>query len=321
MIERPKGMTKISVIIATANEPVSLWHTINSFTVQLGSLGYSAEIIISDNLPGKNNITIQRLKDYGYKVIDVEGLSTSVVRNEGAKASQGELLCFSDTHVVPCEKFLRRTIDLFESNPDMDILHNYTRFWGKKDGYYSYSLTLAMDFNGFNNSMAATYEKPHPIAASGHGLYTIRRSTFDKIGGYLPTQKSWGGEELYLDLLTWMYGGTVILDPTLYHFHLPGEYRDRARPYEKNGYEWMKANFAAAYVLGGKEWIDKIYPHFAQMDEEVVDAVIPVIIKENEIYRRKVQKEAMYTLEQIFQMFDDNGIPYTKEQMKSHHAY
>lgn len=296
---------KVSIIISTHSEPTHLWSTICSFKESISFLNDTVEIIIGDNNPTKKN----ECQDYfkGLIWVPVDIASTSIVRNRAASSATGEILCFSDTHVVVPHDLLKRAVDLFDSERDLGLLHTHTVFWGG-DGFYSYKLDLEESFVGSNcNKCTNPSRAPYYIPASGHGLFFIRRGLFEKIGGYLDTQIGWGGEEIFLDLLVWLYGWYVMVDPMSKHWHLPGEF---VRPYRRNGMLYTANNIQAAYVIGGDTYLKKVTEYYKYMENEAIDvdnimARVPVLTNAR---RMKVLQEAKYSLEDLIKMWDDIGL-------------
>lgn len=295
---------KISVIIASLGESSHLWFTVSSFKEQALDLGDSIEIIIGDNSPNKPNICRDKLP--GVKWVNVERPSTSLVRNIPAKEAKGEYFCFADTHLMLCNGLLKRAVAVLDADPNIGILHTRAVFWGGGDGYYSYKLTLEENFNGVNYNICQNPKmEPYMVPASGHGLFFIRKELFEKMGGYLDTQDGWGGEEIFLDLLVWMFDYHVMVDPLCKHWHLPGEFN---RPYCRNGVKFILNQLQAAYVLGGELWLKKVADHYKLMDFETVAKYlpdIPIIMNERRLH---VLKNAKYTLDQVLTMFDDWGM-------------
>lgn len=291
---------RLSVIIASLNEPSHLWSTIASFREQIVDSGHTAEIIIGDNAPDKPNEC--RGKFHNVKWVPVETRSTSIVRNMPAAQATGDILCFSDTHVVLSNGLIRKAFDAFEKNKYLGLLHTHTIFWGNGDGYLSFRLDIEEKFNGCNCNKIMNPHNPYLIPASGHGLYFIRRSVFEKIGGYLESQIGWGGEEMFVDLLVWMHGYEVMVDPNAIHWHMPVEL---GRPTGRNLARYLINNLSAAYVLGGEELLNSCVNYYKLIEYDLVTRSYATIIRENEERRKIILKSSEYTLSQVIKMFDD----------------
>ncbi len=300
---------RISIIIATLDEPTHLWFTISGLKEELRFFNDTAEIIIADN-SDNGHTTFSRYVDQGIRVINVSAKSTAGVRNIPAKQATGDILCFVDTHVVFGRNTFTRALKIFDAYPAVGMLHGHTLLWDHKECFYGYDLTLDTNFWGTNSNKDRSVDgQPYFIPASGHGLVFIRRSVFEEIGGYLDEQTGWGGEEIPVDLLIWMYDYHVLLDPTIRHYHLPGDFR---RPYHRNNKELIRNMLCASYILGGKEWMNKTKSYYLTVDRDYVNLIapdIPVVCNDR---RNKVIKEAKFSLEELFKLWDKMGVIYKK---------
>lgn len=300
--------TKLTVIVSTYNEPLSLWHTIYGLKTQIKELPYLCELFVGNN--GDSNPCTQEIQKYGVRVFDIKEPSTALVRNIPAKEASGEILCFADNHVVLEEHYLQKALAHFD-NPEVHVLHGRTRLWGDKDGFYSYYLTLDTNFCGCN-CFKKFLDEPYNIPASGHGLYFIRRSVFEHIGGYFDEQKQWGGEEIGLALLCWMYGYSVTLDPNLVHWHLPLELRKLSN--NRNGLYYFYNLFISAYVCGGEEYLDKVYNNHKHLSPESFERLRKEAILASQHRRDKVLTEAQMDIAGVLEYFDSAGIPHREQK-------
>lgn len=296
---------KLSLIIPTCNEPVALWFTAMGALSQLNTLGVEYETLVGNN--GKDNITIGKLKDFGFSIYDVPGRSTSTVRNVPAKHAKGEILCFADTHVVFGEGFFRKALSRMDSDPSMGALFGFaTMDKGSLFSHYLIKDTLFHSFNAVHAHLGADVPVlPYRAAVAGHGVWFVRREAFERIGGYLDEQESWGGEEVGTCLLLGMYGYSLYVDPSMHHWHLPTSYRTVSRDFTKN----TANHLMAAYVCGGPVWFERSRKHYSKYEDVSKESISPSTIVSAVGHRRKaVESGAVRTLEQLLEDYRNEGV-------------
>lgn len=298
---------KLSIIVPTYNEPSHLWFTMCSIKEQLSKFTDMAEIFISNNFPERHK-SFDSYEKQGIKICTVVGKSTSTVRNVPAALAKGEILCFCDNHILLGDNVFNRAIEVLDADKHIGILHGKTLLYGDNDGFIRYILTLHKNFGGSNVSNTGDDSVTLSwIPASGHGFYFIRRELFEKIGGYLETQRSWGGEEIFIELAAWMHDYNVTLDRKLYHYHLPMEF---VRPNARNAQEFIVSNLASAYVLGGDEWLQKIAPFYLSMGYGPIAPRLARVPEENQVRRERMLQTAKFTVDEVLKFWDDIGLEY-----------
>jgi glycosyltransferase involved in cell wall biosynthesis len=155
----------LSIIIPTLNEEDYLGATLESIKQQNLS---DYEIIIADAV--SKDATVDIAKKYGCIVI--EGGLPARGRNNGAKASKGELLFFLDADTVLPEGFFEKSLQEFkERNLDMAAFQLFF-----KDQENAPFLLDKM-----YNNMVMMLENIIPLAIMG---VFIKRPLFEKLGGY-----------------------------------------------------------------------------------------------------------------------------------------
>lgn len=304
---------KLSVIIPTYKEPVSLWHTYAGFKMQLDELDQAAEIIVANN--GPDNMAVGTLLQRGVQVVDVPVRSTSAVRNAPAWKARGEILCFADNHVVLCEGFVRRALAHFDEHPGVAAVFGATHMWDSHLCGYHNVLDIDADGVEFKKSFTALTafaipervdKTPYLIASGSHGCYFIRSSVFHRIGGYIEPQMEWGGEEVSLNLLLSVYGYQLMMDPGISHWHLPTGFRVCVR----NMKPLMVNHMMSAYVLGGLRWMEPVYEHFRTVCPNLSTKDFAHVVQSCHGRMEKVKAEAEISMDDVFDYFETNGIAY-----------
>lgn len=296
---------RMSLIIPTCNEPIALWMTFMGAKSQLDHLGIDYEVIIGNN--GRDNQTLHKLKDFGARVVDVEGYSTSTVRNVPARTATGDILCFSDNHVVYGVDYFKKALRGMDSG--CGALFGFATM--DKGGLFTHYLvkgTLHRTFNAIHaTGLDPVPDKPYRAAVAGHGVWFVRRDAFERVGGYIDEQESWGGEEVGTCLLLGMYGYDLLVDPSMHHYHLPSSYRAVKRDFQKN----IKNHLMAAYVVGGLEWYGWSFALYQRVEMGSMLGIDINAVKNLVQHRRdKVVRDKVMSLEALLKKYDEEGVVY-----------
>ncbi len=156
----------LSIVIITKNEEKNLPKLLTSIKAQDFK---DYEVIVSD--ADSTDKTRDIAKKFGCKI--VKGGLPARGRNNGARASKGDLLLFLDADVVLPEKFLSKNIDEF----------NRRRLSGATPLYISEENTFLfrLNYNIWNLiDIVTSYFYPH---ASGFCIF-VKKKVFDEIGGF-----------------------------------------------------------------------------------------------------------------------------------------
>jgi hypothetical protein len=240
--------------------------------------------------------------------------------NMGAWKAKGKYLVFCDSHVLFNDKWFHMADAYLEDHPEVTVLHTslswHNRFPVTGRRGYQYKLTFDQnggDIWGVWNSHKVS-DEPYPIAASGWGACVVRRDAYvNKYRGFPSMLRSYGAGEPYMDILAWMMGDEVHLHPDMHtvHFNLC-----RSRGYYQGGAIIMNRNkMLVTYILGGDKWLDAAYEKVTSGAKNKHPDWIPKY-KENynlakkwgKFRRRHIEKNAVYTLEEALEMFDDKDI-------------
>lgn len=317
--ERPER--DISIVIPHRGPEIGLWLTVNSCHIELETSGLTYEFIIVHNGEKsdiKTGHDLKRIKDYLGKTgcladfIHVEEpLSPPSARQLGAEAANGDYLFFFDNHCMVTHGFFNRAIETMK-NTGADLLHCVTRLFQGGDDFFEYRLSLSKDFWSAGPYPDPQYSHPYRIAIGGHGAFAIKRRTFEEVGGYWQGFVGYGGEESYLDLKLWLLGKTVWIDPGLLHYHWGG-----ARTYDRHFTDdFFRNMMMCANIIGGQEWMDKVYKSFEQFTRFVKPGETPTPMFD--LYADAMNKSAQYasqfaerrkqSLNSLLLWFDQQGI-------------
>ncbi len=110
---------RVSVVVPTCNRPGPLRRALASIRVVEGP-DVRIEILVADN--GKCPETKTAAAEYGAKYLTVEKKGPSAARNAAMFAATGDYIAFLDDDDAWTDKHLRKHLDLFEANEEMDLV-------------------------------------------------------------------------------------------------------------------------------------------------------------------------------------------------------
>ncbi len=209
---------KVSIIIPAKNEAGNVKMTVESMVNTPSTIPY--EIIVVDDCSDDNCCRFiaddeGHWQEKGVKLIKTGGLGAANARNAGAGQAKGDILIFSDAHVI-VEKGWIEKIAATISLPGIDVL---------VPGIADYGNPAAM---GFGQTWDAKLEtvwlpapkevSPVPIAPSG--LVAVKREVFDSVGGFEKGFKIWGYEDVEFSLKCWLFGFGVYVTPEVTVKHI-----------------------------------------------------------------------------------------------------
>jgi glycosyltransferase involved in cell wall biosynthesis len=302
----------LSIIIPSRGSPLGSWATVHSCYEDLIGHKYSYEFIVVSNgdktEPNEISALKYQLEHNGLgKVVHVPTVLTpSAARRVGVEESSGRICFFFDNHCLVSKDYFRLAMAMLDRE-DVDLLHSSTQFYAGDVVHYQYRLKLAYNFWGVSETVPDNAWLPYQIAAAGHGGFAVSRAVWDAVGGYGPDDllSGYGGEELLFDLKAWRYGFKNWIHPKLIHYHFAGV-RGYARHYSDEYYTNM---MVSAYVIGGREWLHKVYDSFETNGHVRINAVLPMYDllqlaeRRGREYSAEVERNSKYSLNALLSMF------------------
>ena len=166
----------ISIIIPTYNEEEYIEKTLAQFS----GVSIPHELIVTDDKSADNTVLIAKKYTQIVLVPDQKHPTIAANRNAGAKIAKGELLFFTDSSclVQHIDFFFKHCAEEFERMPDLVGLtgklnvYPETRTLGDRIMYFNFNTT-----HYIKNNILHTGEAPGKFQV-------VRRSAFEKIGGY-----------------------------------------------------------------------------------------------------------------------------------------
>jgi len=168
---------KLSIIIPTLNEEQTIVNLLRS----LGSQNYSDfEVIVVDG--GSKDKTVEVARKYGANVMIYDGLSEFASRNVGARIAKGDILVFTSADTIFPSHLLEDIKINFEKDPQLIALSGpgipYDASFPGKILYGVYN---------FSRYLFARLPKPFQRFSTSTNFLAVRKSVFEKTGGFDPT--------------------------------------------------------------------------------------------------------------------------------------
>jgi hypothetical protein len=280
IIEKPE--VDITVCIPFAEDFPHLYFTLNNIASVLVASKLTHEFIVcannSSNLMIEDARKLITAKDFVLthkaQLLISDIPANGPAANTAALNAKGKYLCFTDSHVIVHPNIFTECIKVIDQYKDAGLVHapitwtgiphdkdfNFKgqcfqylyRAWksGSPDWY------LWQHFHGTYNHRKCSNEA-YPIAGSGHGFFMVKHETWDKIGGYHPGQRGYGGREPFVTFKSWLLGYRNFVVPTTNHIHFNGR-----RNYQWSMDLWYRNCMQQAYCIGGEKAMNTIYEKF-----------------------------------------------------------
>ena len=202
-------MSKITIIIPAYNCCKTILQTIEAVKKQEGLIEPPEIIIVDDGSNDKTLEVLNQIKDI--KVLSQHNSGPASARNNGAKASTGDILVFTDSDTVPHKDWLKNLTEPFE-NPDIVAT----------TGTYSIENCESKLASLIQYEIENKHSKYNDYVAFG-GSYNlaIRRDLFFSIGGFNEEYKSASSEDVDISykILNRGYKIKFVKSAIVGHFH------------------------------------------------------------------------------------------------------
>jgi len=311
----------LSVIIPARNEFPNVVHTVHSILNCWEGDGFDPkdiEIIIVNNCstdyqdpkfdwtkPGDRGTTEHLMPRGIYhsrilRVLYDPIAGNHSARNRGARIARGKYLFFSDAHMSYAPGAF--TYGLKATEESGGIAHMGIAWMG---GYpqhptsvgTQYTLKLGEEWKGtwatyrpWDNEKGWFY-----IAAQGHCSLFVNRNQFLDFGGYPDVHRTYGGGELFTNMLWWMYGSTVVCEPRAVGYHLAS-----SRGYSYSHDDYIHNVFNCAYALGCDDWLERTYLNYCRNGrKEVLDKMMSEAKTEMKERREEVMLRRVCTFNDL----------------------
>ena len=289
MLHVTKPTLLLSVIIPARTEFPSIVFTIYSIIHCLESDGIDpkqVEIIVVDNCSTDNHYYPQRATRGTTTYLMPRGMYWSRLlrvlydpiagnhsaRNKGARIARGEYIYFSDAHMSFQPGFFKSMLKTCKETGG--LVHGSVQWSGAYPPHsggmgYGYTFKLGEEWKmTWNNYKVA--DTPFAVAGQGHWGVMVNRDQFLSFGGYPDVHRTYGGGEVFVDCLWWMYGSSVVTDPNAIGYHLSS-----GRGYTYDHDDYIHNIFNCGWALGADDWIERAYLNYMRKGrKEVLDRMM-----------------------------------------------
>jgi len=194
-----------------------------------------------------------------------EPLGAQTARQRASAGAKGDILYFTEDHVLTGRDYFKRAVANFNSG--VDALHSSLKLSMGDSKRYHYKLDgLQNNFIGSGESRSPLDPfKTHRIAVGNHGSWFCRRSVFESVGGYGPDDllAGYAGDEHYFDLKLALLDKTNSVDPIMVHYHYTKNVGGEPKGYPEHfGDDYYRNLMTCAFVIGGPKWVDGVFENF-----------------------------------------------------------
>jgi GT2 family glycosyltransferase len=274
----------VSVCIPFAEDWPHLYFTLNNLAVTLVTSKLTHEFIICANNSSQRSLdSIKKLiteKDFcsahKSQLVISDTPANGPAANMACLKASGKYLCFTDSHVIVYPNIFTECIKVIDRYEDAGLVHapitwtgiphdeNFNFKPNTRCFQYRYKEWKAgspdwylwQHFHGTYNHRKAS-DEAYPVAGSGHGFFMVKRDTWNKVGGYHPGQRGYGGREPFVTFKMWLFGYRNFVVPATNHIHYNGR-----RNYQWSMDLWYRNCMQQAYCIGGEKALNIIYEKF-----------------------------------------------------------
>jgi glycosyltransferase involved in cell wall biosynthesis len=209
----------VSVVIPVYNGATHIAQTLAAVFAQTYR---HFEVLLVDDASPDNTLEVAAACGYPLRVLHQANAGVSQARNTGAAASQGELLCFLDQDDIWYPEHLQRHVDVFLRQPDCGVVVSpYQHWYPGANGHASPAeIKPALPAQQFDADFSGwVYHQFMLDCWALTSATTIRRSVWDRVGGFDAKQPFGEEWELWLRLSREVQFAKLCWPPVLYRQH------------------------------------------------------------------------------------------------------
>ncbi|MDZ4232150.1 MAG: glycosyltransferase family A protein [Candidatus Pacearchaeota archaeon] len=302
------------------NEFPNVIHTIYSIINSLEADGLDpvrdAEIIVVDNCSNDDTYhnratkgTTSYIEGRGMffsravKILRDPVAGNHSARNKGARIAKGKYLFFSDAHMAYKPGIFKKLMLAVDESGGivhcpigwMGVYPTHTNEGNPHGVGFQYTIKLGEEWKGTWNPTCLDTKKWFYIPALGHCSLMVNREQFLRFGGYPDIHRTYGGGEMFVNMLWWMMGSTVAVHPEAIGYHLAS-----GRGYSYNHDDYKENVLGVTWALGADEWRERCYINWLRHGrKEVLDVLMERSQREQQPRREKVERERVKTFNEL----------------------
>ncbi len=206
-------MPDVSIIIPCHNEGMNIHDTVDSIRETTND-DVSYEIIVVND--GSTDMNYDNMANDFIKVVNIERRGISNAMNYGAKFSKSNILVFLDGHLKMQDNWLPEMIDTLEMTKTgilAPVIYDM-----KNPASKGYGCTTTLDFSMV--WLGKLHDFPYEIPVEPGAVKMMKKSFFDKIGGFDSGFRQWAPLDIEISLRSWLFGYSIFIDPRIEIGHL-----------------------------------------------------------------------------------------------------
>jgi GT2 family glycosyltransferase len=207
---------QVSIVVISHNEGGHLRMTVDAMR---DTTPASTEIVIVDDFSADGSTGF--LSGPGYRDVRLirpdTRLGISAARNMGAERSSGDVIVFSDAHVVPGPGWLPPLVDALDDDTVGAVAPTVSALGNESSKGYGFT------WSDPSLTMRWCYDRPsrvHPVPFLCGCFLASRREVFDRCGRFDEGLIKWGFEDSEYSLRLWLSGYRCVVQPASDIAHL-----------------------------------------------------------------------------------------------------
>ncbi len=208
----------VSIIIPAKNEAGNVKMTVDAIINTPSSIPY--EVIVIDD-GSEDDCCRFLLNDERYwqrksvRLMQTNGVGLPRAKNLGAGHAAGDILIFSDAHVLVEKDWLDKMVAIM-ADPGIDVL---------TPGVADYSNPTSVGFGQtWNENLEAKWlaapPEVSPVPLAPGGFAAVKKEVFNRVGGFDWGFKLWGYEDVEFSFKCWLFGFSVFTTPNVTIAHV-----------------------------------------------------------------------------------------------------
>ncbi|VEF49047.1 polypeptide N-acetylgalactosaminyltransferase [Bacillus freudenreichii] len=281
-------MNKISIIFPVKNEGVNVKNTLDSLFSKMTNYSFDV-IVVNDASTDQccDFIEYYSMKDQIH-LIETNSIGPANARNAGAEIATGDYLIFCDAHLEFEDSWIDRMLEPLLAGKTDAISPAIGSIGNESFIGYGQSLkpNLRIKWNPEPGGLCETAILPGACLA-------IKKTTFEKVGGFESGFLTWGHEDVELSIKLWLFGYRCHVLPTVKILHLFRKKHPYLVKYEDIYYNYLRMSylhFNAKRILSCK----RLILHTKARDIELRVLYDGALEQRKEYFKRRVKSDDWY---------------------------
>jgi len=205
-------LCKVAIIIPCRNEGIYLKQTVD-FILQTEARDGTKIIIVNDGSKDRSCSFLNSGQEQysNIKLLTTNGIGAANARNLGAETAQeAEILVFCDGHIIMAKGWLNSLLVTFDEINVSAVCPGIGPFDPARPAGYGQTWNDQLEIQWLPKTTDI-----HEVPLIPGACFAIRRSVFEKVGGFDRGFHSWGYEDVELSLKLWLFGFNLFVNPAV----------------------------------------------------------------------------------------------------------